>query len=210
MKMVKDTTNDILVLIAQAHSKSTPGKRSPDGKFREYAYSREICKMIVEKLYRHNIKSIIINPELEKDVKLSIQAERANSYYNQYKNEYNNIILISPHVNAAATPGWSEARGFSVYVYNKASKNSRTLAKIISDLAYNKYDLKGDRWVPNNGYFEANYAILRLTKMPAILSENLFQTNRLDVDYLLSKEGKETISDLHVNSILKYIHFNDN
>ena len=195
----------ILVLIAQAHSKSTPGKRSPDGRLREYAWSREICKMIVEKLYRHNIKSIIINPELEKDVKLSVQAQRANNYYNQYKNEYENIILISPHVNASSGNGWSDASGFCVYVYNKASKKSRKLAKIMADFAYDVYGLQGNRWIPKDKYFEANYAILRETCMPAILSENLFQTNHLDVDFLLSKEGKETMSDLHVNSILKYI-----
>ncbi len=195
----------ILVLIAQAHSKSTPGKRSPDGRLREYAYSREICKMIVEKLYRHNIKSIIINPEVEEDVKLSVQAERANKYYNQYKNDYDEIVLISPHVNASNKNTWSNASGFCVYVYNKASKKSRNLARIMADFAYDTYGLQGNRWVPENRYFEANYAILRLTCMPSILSENMFQDNHEDVDFLLSKQGKETISDLHVNSILKYI-----
>lgn len=195
---------DILVLIAQAHSASTPGKRSPDGKFREYAWSREITKRIIEKLYLHDIKCIVINPEVEEDIKLSVQAARANKYYDQYKNEYKEIILISPHVNAAAKNEWSNAHGWCGFVYNKASNKSRKLAKIMADFAYDIYDLSGDRYIPQTRYFEANFAILRQTKCPAVLSENLFMTNKGDVEFLKSENGKETIANLHVNAILKY------
>lgn len=195
---------DILVLIAQAHGSNTPGKRSPDGKFREYAFSRKVSKMIVEKLYKHNIDSIIVNPE-DEEVKLSIQAARVNRFIEQYKNEYKNIVLISPHVNAGPKNEWSNASGWTVFVYNKASQKSRKLARIMSDIAYNKYNLKGNRYVPESGYFEANFAILRQTNCPAILSENMFQTNKEDVDFLVSKQGLETISDLHVFSILEYM-----
>lgn len=195
---------DILVLIAQAHGSNTSGKRSPDGKFREYAFSRKVSKMIVEKLYKHNIDSIIVNPE-DEEVKLSIQTARVNRFIEQYKNEYKNIVLISPHVNAGPKNEWSNASGWTVFVYNKASQKSRKLARIMSDMAYNKYNLKGNRYVPESGYFEANFAILRQTNCPAILSENMFQTNKEDVDFLVSKQGLETISDLHVFSILEYM-----
>lgn len=195
----------LLVLIAQAHAQSTPGKRSPDGKFREYAYSREITKLIVEKLHQRGIRSLVINPEIEEDIKLSVQAARVNKYVEQYKYQYDEIVLISPHVNAGPKNEWSKANGWTVFVYNKASQKSRKLARIMADMAYNKYGLKGDRWIPESKYFEANYAILRETNCPAILSENMFQTNKEDVEWLQSKEGKETISDLHVFSILEYM-----
>lgn len=195
----------ILVLIAQAHGKNTAGKRSPDGLFREYAWSREITKMIVEKLYKNGIKAIVINPE-EEEIKLSVQADRANKFYKQYKDQYDEIVLISPHVNAGPKDEWSNASGWCGYVYNKASQKSRKLAKIMADIAYDTYKLKGNRYIPQSKYFEANFAILRETNMPAVLTENMFQTNHLDVDYLTSKKGKEELSDLHVNSILKYIN----
>lgn len=195
----------ILVLIAQAHGENTAGKRSPDGKFREYKWSREITKIIVEKLYKLGIQAIVINPE-EKEVPLKVQAQRANKFYDQYKNQYENIILISPHVNAGPKSEWSVASGFCCYVYNKASRNSRRLASIISDYAYNTYDLKGNRYVPQAGYYEANFCILRETVMPAILTENMFQTNKEDVAFLESDKGKEIISDLHVKAITKYIN----
>ena len=34
----------ITIIFGTAHQKSILGKGSPDGKFREYKYSREICK----------------------------------------------------------------------------------------------------------------------------------------------------------------------
>ena len=80
----------ILVLLANCHGKNTAGKRSPDGRLREYAWGREINKRITEELYKYGIKTIVINPE-ENEVKLAVQAERANKYYNQYKNQYDEI-----------------------------------------------------------------------------------------------------------------------
>ena len=40
---------------------------------------------------------------------------------------------------------------------------------------------------------------------PAVLTENLFQDNLADVEYLLSEAGKEAIAELHVEGIMKYI-----
>ena len=34
------------VLIDNGHGENTPGKRSPDGRLREWAYSREIADMV--------------------------------------------------------------------------------------------------------------------------------------------------------------------
>lgn len=198
------TRNDILVLLVNCHGSNTPGKRSPDGKFREYAWGREINNLILEGLYENGIRALIVNPEVE-EVKLSIIAARANKLYEQYKDKYKKIILVSPHVNAGPNSEWSNASGFTCYIYNKASKNSVKLASIISSLAYSdKYNLKGNRHVPSEGFYRANFAILRQTVMPAILSENLFMTNKREVEFLSSKEGKEKIKNLHIESILKY------
>ncbi len=55
---------------------------------------------------------------------------------------------------------------------------------------------------------EAHFYILKHTKCPAVLTENLFQDNREDVAYLLSETGKKTIIGLHVNGILNFIKDN--
>ena len=38
----------------------------------------------------------------------------------------------------------------------------------------------------------------------AVLTENLFHTNKKDCKFLMSEEGRETIANIHVNAILKY------
>ena len=69
-----------------------------------------------------------------------------------------------------------------------------------------KYEgLQGNRWIPECLYFEQNYTILYRTNCPAILTENLFMDNFEDAQYLLSNDGKETITRIHLKSILKYI-----
>lgn len=52
---------------------------------------------------------------------------------------------------------------------------------------------------------ESGFYILKHTKCPAVLTENLFQDNRTDVDFLLSEAGKRAIVDLHVNGIVNYL-----
>ena len=52
---------------------------------------------------------------------------------------------------------------------------------------------------------EEGFYILKHTKCPAVLTENLFQDNKEDVDFLMSPEGKKAITDLHVKGIMKYL-----
>ena len=58
---------------------------------------------------------------------------------------------------------------------------------------------------PAAPYWTQDLAICRDTRCPAVLTENLFQDNKDDVGYLLSEEGKQTIVNLHVGGIIKYI-----
>ena len=52
---------------------------------------------------------------------------------------------------------------------------------------------------------EARFYMLTQTWCAAVLTENLFQDNRQDVDYLLSEEGFNAIVQLHVDGIVNYI-----
>jgi hypothetical protein len=56
---MKITNNIIIIILGTAHLKSTPGKCSPDKKFFEYKYSREICKAIKVILEEYGYKVFI-------------------------------------------------------------------------------------------------------------------------------------------------------
>ena len=68
----------MLVILGTAHSKSTPGKRSPDGKFREYAWAREIVAMLIPELEERGISYSVLVPETN-DISLTERVKRANA-----------------------------------------------------------------------------------------------------------------------------------
>ena len=76
---------------------------------------------------------------------------------------------------------WHTASGWTVYVYNKCSAKSKKLALRLFDVAEEK-DLFGNRCLPKTGYYTANFCVLRETICPAILTENLLQDNKKEVE----------------------------
>jgi N-acetylmuramoyl-L-alanine amidase len=192
------------VILGTAHGSNVGGKCSPDKSIREYQWSREMCLMIKERLDTLNIDCVIdILEPVEKS--LNYRAQLVNKIVRESNDD---CIYISVHLNAAGNDGkWYTASGWTVYVYNKCSAKSKALALSLFDVAKEK-DLFGNRCLPKTGYYTANFCVLRETICPAILTENLFQDNKKEVEYLLSQEGKENICDLHVNGILRYIENN--
>lgn len=189
------------ILIDNGHGSDTPGKRSPDGRLREYAWTREIAERIVNDLRALGYDAERIVTE-EWSVSLSERCRRVNAVCNKLGAK--NVLLISVHNNAAGNGGWCCARGWTGWVYTKAGAGSRRLAQLLYAEA-ERLGLQGNRSVPACKYWEADFYILKHTNCPAVLTENLFQDNREDVAYLLSEEGKQAIVSVHVDGIINYI-----
>ena len=62
--------------------------------------------------------------------------------------------------------------------------------------------------MPGQLFWMQNLAICRDTVCPAILTENFFQDNKEDVEYLLSDEGKLMVTQIHVDGIIDYLKKN--
>lgn len=196
----------VCVFLDNGHGYNTKGKCSPCKKLYEWKYCREIVKRIKEQLDILNIEYFEVTPE-DIDISLSTRVKRINNKYSELKKLGYSCFLISVHINAAKSDGkWHNASGFTVWVSKNSSKNSKKLAQIIYNEAKIE-GLKGNRWIPNCLYFQQNYTILYKSNCPAILTENLFQDNLSDVNYLLSEDGKETITRIHINAIKKYINY---
>lgn len=191
------------ILIDNGHGSNTVGKRSPDGRLLEWKYTREIAAAIVSALKKRGMDAQLLTPETY-DVRLATRTARANAETKK-ANGAAHCILISVHCNAAgADDKWHQARGWSVFVGLKVSKRSMALAELLADEA-KKAGLPVRKPSPKSSYWHQNLAICRDTICPAVLTENLFQDNRDDVNYLLSDVGRMTIIQLHVNAILRYI-----
>ena len=189
------------VLIDNGHGETTPGKCSPDKRLKEWAYTREIADMVVFGLKKLGIDAERIVKE-DTDVPLSERCRRANAIY---KDTGKKAILISIHCNAAGSgASWMNARGWSVFVSKNASTNSKKLATCLGEAAETQR-VTIRKQTPKLLYWEQNLAICRDTNCPAILTENFFQDNKEDVEYLLSREGKQTVARIHIDGIVKYL-----
>lgn len=190
------------ILIDNGHGINTAGKCSPDRRLLEYKWTREVAQMITDRLKAEGYDVERIVPE-ENDISLTERVRRVNAVCAKYGAK--NVVLISVHNNAAGGDGkWKTATGWSVFVAPNASANSKKLAQILYAEAAAR-GLQGNRSVPKERYWVGNFTIIKNTNCPAVLTENLFQDNLQEVEYLLSAEGKKTLTDLHVEGIKKYI-----
>lgn len=195
--------SDYIICLDNGHASTTLGKCSPDKKLKEYAYTREIVKLLALKLKGNGYNVYVVTPEVDIDVNLKERCKRINKIY---KDNNKKAIAISVHNNAAGGDGkWHSASGWQVFVSLNASNNSKKLAKYLY-LEAEKLGLKGNRSVPKEKYWTQNLAMCRDTNCPAVLTENLFQDNKDDVEFLLSDKGKQTIVDIHYNGIINYLN----
>ena len=193
----------MLTLIDNGHGADTPGKCSPDRRLLEYAYTRDIAQRMVDKLNEAGFEAMRIVTE-EKDISLSERCRRVNAICNKYGK--GNVLLVSIHCDAMPPNDnkWHTARGWSARVSLNASFNSKQLARHLIAAA-KECGLKVREYSRQVPYWSQNLAICRDTLCPAVLTENLFQDNRDDMQFLLSDEGRATITKANVLGIINYI-----
>ncbi|MBU7008629.1 N-acetylmuramoyl-L-alanine amidase [Phosphitispora fastidiosa] len=103
-------------------------------------------------------------------------------------------LFVSVHVNAGG------GTGFESYIYPAASTASREITKVIHRAAADFYVSAG---FLDRGFKEANFAVLRETDMPAILTENLFIDTREDAARLQDPLFRDKIAAATVNGIIR-------
>ena len=194
----------MLILIDNGHGHNTQGKRSPDGKFLEYSYNREIATRIVADLTDRGYNAQFLVPETE-DIPLTERVRRINAHCNTLGKS--NVILISIHVNAAGNgTKWLNATGWSCYT-SKGQTTSDRIAECFYEAAKKNFPDRRIRtdYSDNDPDWEENFYILRHSLCPAVLTENFFMDNPQNLEYLQSRAGKQAIVDTHVEGITEYL-----
>lgn len=192
----------MIILIDPGHGQDTAGKRSPDGRLREYKYAREIAAEVVKRLKAQGYNAQQLVTE-ENDISLGARCKRANDVCNHFGKT--NVLVVSIHLDAAGMgASWFDARGFSARVSLNASARSKQLASHLFDSAQaqglkTRFPKPGQKWWPQN------LAICRDTDCAAVLTESGFMDNKQDVEFLLSDKGREATINLHVEGIINYI-----
>jgi len=192
------------ILIDNGHGKDTPGKCSPDGRFLEFKFNRDIAQRIVDGLRSKGYDAQLLVEE-DDDVPLAERCRRANAYAQQLGKQ--NVILVSIHANAFGNGReWTKPSGWSVYT-SKGQTSADRLADCLAKAAL-KYvpNMKKRADFTDGDYdIEESFYILRHTTMPAVLTENGFFTNETELKFLESESGKQAISNLHIEGIIEYL-----
>ncbi|WP_342506184.1 N-acetylmuramoyl-L-alanine amidase [Sporosarcina sp. FSL K6-2383] len=163
------------IMIDAGHGPETAGKRSPDEVLREFSFNNAVANLVKQYLVKEGLTVFFAHNE-HKDVPLS---ERTS-----YANKMNVDAFISIHANAYGT-NWNSANGIETYIYPTASKGSVVLASLVQRSLISACN-RTDR-----GVKKANFAVLRETRMPAVLIECGFMTNRQEAALLLNQAYRQ-------------------
>ena len=225
------TQKKLTVILGTAHGKNVAGKRSPDGKFQEWQYSREIVERLREELAkRDDLVDVFVDiPAAEVPLPQQAELTRRVRYVNQLcaHRHTERCIYVSIHVDAASSGEWKNAGGWTVY-----TSPGHTLSDILATYLYEAAEKhlagyaakmeegkKKGQYGQNQKPFrkdtsdgdpdkEANFYVLVRTKCAAVLTENLFQDNKADVAFLQSEDGRNAIVALHKEAILGFAEHN--
>ena len=165
------------------HGLNTPGKRTPDGE-REWTFNDKVARAFANELalYEGVASKRFDDPTGKRDVPLKERTDGANAWGADY------YISFHHNANTAKWGNWTGVETF-VYIGNKNTKSGK-LAQAIHPAVVKAYGLK------DRGIKEANYHILRETKMPAVLIEGGFMDSVIDIkklrdDKVLENAGRE-------------------
>ncbi|MDE5875899.1 MAG: N-acetylmuramoyl-L-alanine amidase [Muribaculaceae bacterium] len=203
----------MIILIDNGHGISTAGKRSPDGRFREYLFARKVAAEIVTALKELKFDARLLVPE-DADIPVAQRAARVNALCDVYGKD--KVLLVSIHTNAAGSGlQWMSATGWEAWTSPGITK-ADTLAECLYNRAREilvplRPDVPQSRLIrvdtsDGDSDKEGRLGILLQSRCPAVLTENLFHDNRADVEFLSSEHGRRAIAQLHVKGIVDYIN----
>ena len=192
------------ILIDPGHGIDTPGKRSPDGLFREYLWNRQVADLILEGLISAGIDASLVVTETN-DVSLRTRVNRVNTICNRLG--ASNVLLVSIHANAAGNgSAWMNAKGWSCYT-SKGKTKSDQVAECLYDAFEEEFQDRKIRkdMSDQDRDWEENFYVLQKSKCAAVLLENFFYDNREECAWMLQEETKRRIASAVVKGIIKYI-----
>lgn len=174
------------------HGYNTAGKRVPDGTMREWEFNSAVATLVTEALEGYkNVEQIRVDdPTGRSDVSLRARTDRANAYGGD--------VYISYHANAFGNGQFNSVGGIETYIHPNASAESKVIANAIHKELLTSTG-RNDRRVKT-----ANFFVVRETKMPALLLEMGFMTNREEAELLKSSAYRKTCADAIVKALVAH------
>jgi len=189
------------------HGVKQAGKRSPkftlNGKevqLLEYEFNRDVVQRIMKALDEAGVAYFDVVPNVEEVG--SFLPERVGLAND--KDSDLPKLYISVHANAgpvATSNDWTSGSisGIETWFHHK-SKSGKKMAAIFQKKLIEKTGLKNRHLKSTK---ERMLYVLKHTRMPAILTENAFYNNKIEVKKLMSDSMRQKIADAHIEAILE-------
>lgn len=172
------------IFIDPGHGGANPGAVGPNG-LREADANLDIALKLGRILTSWGYE-VEYSRTTDRTVSLSQRAQMANEWGANY--------FVSIHCNSNVN---SEANGVSTY-YFKPRTIAESFAETVNNSLVRQTELK------NLGIFSANFAVLRLTRMPAILVETAFISNPQEAALLATNSFRQNCAIGIANGIAEF------
>ncbi len=166
----------LTIILDDAHGSDVAGKGSPDGRHREWKWSKFWTSELGKHLNDIGFNVVYSAPE-DYEPGLFVRVNRMNKVPAP-------AFVFSLHNNAAGMGEWKNAHGWSLWTTRGVTKSDSCAEMIfnnfmtfIPDLSC-RYDMSdGDH------DYEANFTVL-MSKHPSVMLEYMFQDNQFDLQLL--------------------------
>ena len=199
-----------IYMLDPGHREDTPGKEGNG--LREYEFNEDVARRLEKRLQPHGEVSFTIDTPLHpysemtasgRSSNLNARTSRANQIYYEAVKKYGNngfkMIYVSIHANAFENPSVS---GYEIFVYQFGGEG-HGLAKAVHKQA--QIVLGVGTAINDRKIKEGNFAVLRNTKMPAILVEHEFFTNPAAAQKLKDTHFRDKCAEHLYEGILDYM-----
>jgi N-acetylmuramoyl-L-alanine amidase len=105
-------------------------------------------------------------------------------------------VFVSVHINAGG------GTGFESFIYTSPIPTESALQNILHEEVLEAMKQFGP--ITNRGKKKANFAVLRETSMPSVLTENLFIDSN-DSNYLKNEEFIKAVGEAHARGVAKFL-----
>jgi N-acetylmuramoyl-L-alanine amidase len=162
-----------------------------------------VANGLQEKTLTHQIVEYAVDHLFENYTGFELRVSRAGdqtltlSQRAKMANDWGADVFVSVHINAG------KGTGFESYVYN-GGVSSQTIA--LQNVLHGEilFAMRGFGAITDRGKKRANYAVLRETKMPAVLTENLFIDSN-DAKYLKNEAFLKAVGEAHARGVAKFL-----
>ncbi|MBU8589483.1 N-acetylmuramoyl-L-alanine amidase [Priestia megaterium] len=176
------------IVLDPGHGGEDPGAISLENGLREKDITLKIALYAKEFLLKNSLASVKLTRENDVFIKLRERSKIAK----RFKADF----FVSIHVNAGG------GTGFESYIYLETKDLTLAFQQSLHNEIINTLHHQHES-IPNRGLKRANYAVLRETSMPAVLTENLF----IERDFELLKDEMflKDLGEAHARGIAKFL-----